>query len=416
MLWYPELDRPRLRALEPLPFRHDGEVVIALRDSLGLAQPGLVVPLGVYFLVSQMDGRSSIEEISAKFKGQFQAEIPLTTVQEIVLQLDEAHCLETERFRRHRDERLQAYREAPLRPMAHAGGGYPTDPEKLRRLLDRHFTDDGGPGSLPRPNEGSDVRAIISPHLDFARGGPNYGWSYRALGEGPTPETVIIFGTAHGPCHSPMMFTRKDFDTPLGPVPVERDFIDAVQAKVSHDLFEDEILHITEHSVEFQVVSLRHVFPDAEEMRIVPIICGALHLTAENGGLPKGSQFGETLQAILDTIAEWPRRVTAVAGADLAHIGPQFGDEGPVDQGLLDEVGRLDEEALGLAARGEAEGFLRSFAPTKNARRVCSIACIYAALRCLPALGVEQGRVLNYVQSVDPKGEVCVTHASLVFP
>jgi hypothetical protein len=363
-----------------------------------------------------MDGQTDLETLARHFEEKFQSPIPQETLQSIILQLDEAHCLETMGIERVRQERLRAYREAPAREMFHAESGYPAEADDLRAMLDGQFTMEGGPGRAPRGGENASLSAIVSPHIDFRRGGPNYGWAYGALGEGPEPETVVIFGTAHAPCRSPMLFTGKDFETPLGAVRIDQDFVDAVQAKVDHDLFEDELVHVAEHSIEFQAICLRHVFPNSDKLRIVPILCGVMDGAPQSGSLPPGGPFAKTLQAVIDTISSWPRRVTVIAGADLAHIGPQFGHEREVDEGFLNEVRAEDEEALRFAAAGDAEGFLGSFAASRNARNVCSVAAIYATLRCLPALGVERGRLLNYVQSADPSGALAVTHAAMAFP
>jgi AmmeMemoRadiSam system protein B len=414
MLWYPELDQPRLRPLEAIPAEYQGEVVVALRDPLGLSAEGLAVPLPVFHLLTQMTGRRTVSQIVREFREQFDVEVPEEKLRHIILQLDDARCLESEHFRRHRQARLDAYRSAVARPMS--AGSYPRDPAEFRAMFDSHFTQKGGPGRKPLRGSGPEIRALVAPHIDFQRGGPNYGWAYQALGDGTPPETVVILGTSHAHCRNPFTLTRLPFETPLDPVAVDVDFVDALQAQVSTDLFEEELLHASEHSVEFQVIALRHVFADAPAMRIVPILCGPIHDEAEDGGSPSDGRSEDAIQALTRVIASWPRRVTVIAGADLAHIGPHFGDPEPVSDEHLAEVHRQDQEALRHVAAGDAEGFLRSFDATQNARRVCSVACIHTLLRCLPALGVERGRLLHYMQSTHPSRQLSVTHASLAFP
>ncbi|NUP88269.1 MAG: AmmeMemoRadiSam system protein B [Candidatus Sumerlaeia bacterium] len=416
MFWTPELERPRLRPVEARPVQVHEETMVALSDPLGLAEDGIAVTLPVFFLLTQMNGVNSVEIIAAEFQRQFGEAIPIEKLRQIILQLDQARLFEGETLRRHRDATLAAYRAAPARPMAHAGSGYPREAQAFLESMRAHFLSKGGPGRAPSPGSGPAVRALIAPHIDFDRGGPNYGWSYQALGDGPPPETVVILGTAHAPCGQPFTLTRVSFTTPQGVLPVEAGFIDAVAARAGLDLFDDELLHLREHSVEFQAAALHALFPGAASMRIVPILCGSLHAEIAAGGLRPGSATDRAIRALTDTIASWPRQVTVIAGADLAHMGPHFGDEAPVDEAVLASLHRQDHEAMTLAAAGNADGFLRSFVPTQNARRVCSVACIYTALRCLPALGVSRGRLLNYMQSVHPGGELVVTHASVVFP
>ncbi|MBN1477079.1 AmmeMemoRadiSam system protein B [Candidatus Sumerlaeota bacterium] len=416
MIWYPDLDRPRLRPIEAIPIEHEGETLIGLHDPSGLAKSGLAVSPPMFFALTLMNGLTSIDQITAAFKQQFDVELPEGTLREFVLQLDEGCLLESMHFRQHREERLAAYRALPARPMTHGGRGYPTDPEEFTEAFNSHFTAEGGPGSPPEPESGPEIRALIAPHIDFERGAINYGWAYQALGSGATPETAVILGTSHQPCRHPLTLTRLGFETPLGTLEPETGFIEALAERLDYDPFEDELIHVMEHSVEFQAVALRHLFPDASEMRIVPILCGSLADDPTEDGVARGDRFERAIGALIETIASWDRRVCVIAGADLAHVGPQFGDEQPVSEEQMAEVASLDREALNLAAAGDAEGFLESFAPTHNARRVCSVACMYTALRCLPSLEVERGRVLHYAQSVHPSQLLAVTHASVAFP
>jgi MEMO1 family protein len=416
MIWYPELDRPRLRPIEATPIEHEGETLIGLHDPSGLAKQGLAVSPPLFFALTLMNGMTTIDQITSAFKEQFEVELPEGKLREFILQLDDGCLLESMHFRQHHDERLAAYRDLPVRPMTHGGRGYPTDPTEFTQTFDSHFTVEGGPGSPPTPESGPEIRALIAPHIDFERGGINYGWAYQALGCGVAPETIVILGTSHQPCHNPFTLTRLGFETPLGTLEPETEFIEALAGRLDFDPFEDELIHVMEHSVEFQAVAVRHLFPEASEMRMVPVLCGAISDNPTEDGVTRGERFESAIGALIETIASWDRRVCVIAGADLAHVGPQFGDEQPVSDEQMAEVASQDSEALALAAAGDAEEFLRSFAPTQNARRVCSIACMYTALRCLPSLGVQKGRLLHYAQSIHPSQSLAVTHASVAYP
>lgn len=417
MIWYPELDRPVIRALDPIPIEQDGETIFLLRDPLGLVQEGVAVPLPTYLLMTLMSGELTLDEIAQVFKARFGHEVPEGLLQEIILKLDAAHCLETSAFRRHVQECLDAFRALPSRPMAHAGTGYPESADEFRAFFDAQWSCEGGPGTPPVPRSGATVRAIVAPHIDFQRGAVNYAWAYRALAESEPPQTVIALGTAHALSRRPFTGTRLPHDTPLGPLAVDSEFLDDLQSRVDHDLREEEILHLSEHSVEFQAVALRHIFADVEDLRIVPLICGPLNGHRDGCSETRPSdEFERAAGALVETIRSSPRRIAVVAGADLAHVGPNFGDEGLTTEAMMAEVRAQDAEAIRRIEAGDAEGFLQTFAPTANARRVCSVACLYTLLRCLPALGVESGRLLNYTQSVHPSQQLAVTHASLVFP
>ena len=87
----------------------------------------------------------------------------------------------------------------------------------------------------------------------------------------------MILGVAHQYCQRRFALTRKDFETPLGLVPTDREYVDQIAALAGRDLFEDELSHRTEHSIEFQVVFLQYVLGEerpvldrADSGRVVP--------------------------------------------------------------------------------------------------------------------------------------------------
>ncbi len=116
------------------------------------------------------------------------------------------------------------------------------------------------------------------------------------------------------------------------------------------------------------------------------------------------------LDALSETIAASGRKVTVIAGADLAHVGPRFGDSAPVRAEDLQRVGEEDRAMLAAVEAGDARGFFESIAADGDRRRICGFSPIYALLR---TLGVVQGQVKHYGQWPDP--QAVVTYASVVF-
>jgi len=102
--------------------------------------------------------------------------------------------------------------------------------------------------------------------------------------------------------------------------------------------------------------------------------------------------------------------VALIAGADLAHVGPRFGDPQPVSPAELVEIGGADRAMLEAVEAGDAEGFFDSVARDGDARRICGLSPIYALLR---GLGGTRGALKRYAQWPDPQG--VVTFASVVF-
>jgi AmmeMemoRadiSam system protein B len=116
------------------------------------------------------------------------------------------------------------------------------------------------------------------------------------------------------------------------------------------------------------------------------------------------------LDALRDVMATVPRRYCLVAGADLAHVGPRFGDPEPVSPARLARVEAEDRALLARVTAVDPAGFFGSVVADGDSRRTCGLSPIYAVLATLPA---GRGRLLRYGQWPDPDGTV--TFASLAF-
>ena len=116
------------------------------------------------------------------------------------------------------------------------------------------------------------------------------------------------------------------------------------------------------------------------------------------------------LDALGETVAASGRRVAFIAGADLAHMGPRFGDPAPVGPAELAVIDREDRELLAAVEAGDADGFFESVRRDNDRRRTCGLSPIYALLR---ALGGAKGTLRRYGQWPDPHG--VVSFASVVF-
>ena len=135
---------------------------------------------------------------------------------------------------------------------------------------------------------------------------------------------------------NPFCLTRKDFITPLGKLNVDRELVDAIQSRCPDDLFKDESVHRSEHSIEFQCVFLRYLFPEPDPLKIVPVLSGSFHEAIEKGVSPMELKpVRRFIDATKEAVSSLGREVCCVASADLAHMGLQFGDrEGVSEYGL----------------------------------------------------------------------------------
>jgi MEMO1 family protein len=406
------LERPKLRPVIPRRVEHQGQSLILLQDPTGVVSNPIVLPFdGFQHIVRHFDGQSSLIDIQAKVLRQTGLFLALNELEDLVRRLDAAMILDGPTFATFH----QAYRESGRRPAALAGRSYAATVRSLRAQLEQFFVDSSGAG-LP----GSDgvtstrsLRGILSPHIDFQRGGSVYTWSYKELVENSAADTFVVLGVAHQFCQRRFALTSKDFETPLGLVPTDRPYIDRIAALAGHDYFDDELAHRTEHSIEFQVVFLQYLLGGRRDFSIVPILVGSFHDLMERGVDPiDDPDVGRFIQALRAAESATGKRVVYIGGIDLCHVGPEFGDPSPVDAGLQDQVRLFDDQMLDRAAACDPRGWFRTAAQVGNRYRVCGIAATYTMLH---AIGPAQGRLLRYKQALDDRRTCCVSFASMVF-
>ena len=398
---------PRLRALDLVPVQQGGQPMILLRDPSGLSQNPVMVSAGMLAILRLLDGEHTIRQMQTAIARQTGEFVTSTQLEQMLGQLDEALLLETPRLEDHRRRRLAEYRASGVRTCVHAEGGYPTEPAAFARMVDGWL--DELPPRAPAP-EGRIVGAI-APHIDFGRGGPVYAYAYRDLAAACDADLFVILGTDH---HGDAQFaaTRNDFDTPLGRVKTSRETLDLLQASFVGDLFEGELQHLGEHTIEFQAVLLQQFLGKQRGFEIVPLLCGGL---GEDIGAGESSpqdaevlSMIECLRALLDT----GRRVCLIASADLSHVGPRFGDSRRPTPAYLSSVEEHDRAVLDHAIAGRPDEMFAAVSARHNDTNICGLSPIYLMLK---ALGQCAGELLDYRQATSPDGQQSVTFAAATF-
>ena len=407
------LERPRLRPVMPRRVEHQGQAFVMLQDPFGVFPQPFVLPIDLFnHIVRHFDGRSTLTEIQAIVLRQTGMFVALQELQDLVRRLDAAMIIEGPTF----DGFLQSYRESGRRPAAMAGRSYAGTVRALTAQLEQFFVGTHGAGAPTAQRAtatSTSVRAILSPHIDFQRGGSVYTWSYKELVENSDADTFVILGVAHQYCRQRFALTRKDFETPLGVVATDRTYVDRISALAGRELFDDELSHRSEHSIEFQVVFLQYLLGGRRDFTIVPILCGSFHDLMERGIDPiDDPAVGRFVEALRVAEASSGKKVAYIGGIDLCHVGPEFGDPQPVDPGLQELVGSFDNAMLGRAAACDPRGWFQTAARVGNRWRVCGLAATYTMLH---AIGPAQGRLLKYAQALDDRRTCCVSFASMAF-
>src|SRR5262245_36942551 len=272
-------ETPQLRAVEAFPARVEDREVICLRDPSGVTEIVLSVPRALAPILALFDGTRSLVDVQAEIMRQT-GELVLRSQLETMLKiLDQNLFLEGPRLDAERARQQMAFLGSPTRPAFLARRSYPEEPGALGDALAGYFEAPGGPGPIG-PRRSVVSRGLVAPHIDYNRGGPAYAWAYRALAEAQDADCFVVLGTAHaGLDGHAFAATAKTFETPFGPLEVDREVLDGVVGRVPDNLFAAELAHRNEHSVEFQAVWLQYLRRrmGRGERRIVPLLTSFAH-------------------------------------------------------------------------------------------------------------------------------------------
>ena len=375
---------PKLRQVGFQSIAHNGQAAILLRDPLNLCEGAVVIPHQLAPLLPLLDGTRAAPDIRAAFAVRTGVVLPNGFVERLVEQLDGAFLLENAHFEAARQRALEAYRSASCRAPSSAGYSYPADPDALRQLLDGYLA---GLPAQPEPVAGA--RGVLSPHIDYHRGGPAYARTWASAAQAVrAAERVVIFATDHAATSHRLALTRQNYATPFGVLPTDQVVVNDLAAILGEDeAFADELHHVGEHAIELPLTWLHHM-RRGEPCRVVPILCGSFHAFIEGAETPRSDSILNAVIDYLRIVASEPGTLVAASG-DLAHMGPAFGGR-PLGIVERAQVKVDDARLIQTLVEGDAERFFETIKAEGDRRNICGAASFYMALRTLsPAQGVE---------------------------
>ncbi|NLF24132.1 MAG: AmmeMemoRadiSam system protein B [Deltaproteobacteria bacterium] len=401
---------PRLRfPIDARVERIQNQELIVLRCPIGVAERPLILSAATVPLLACFNGQTSDAEILSRFEGQGLTSEFLT---ELITTIDQYLFLDSPTFTAAYQKFKQDFFCKLIRPANLSGLSYPAEKRALQNLIDNYLNSNTAPKDAP-----GRLVALISPHIDYRRGGATYGIAYSAL-KGQQHDLYVLLGTAHQ--YSPHIFhlTKKDFESPLGVVSNDRELVQEVAAAYGEERsFADEILHKNEHSLELQIPFLGRLQSNPV---IMPILVGSFHTLIDNGKRPEEAEeyeafAGALSRALSDRILAG-QKVCLIAGVDMAHLGQSFGDQQRLSPEFMLQVEEQDRLYLQTLLGRDTQGLLSHICKDQDARRICGFPAVYLLLDLLNRLNLcSQAVLLDYRQAVDYQSDCAVTFAGMAF-
>jgi AmmeMemoRadiSam system protein B len=401
---------PRLRKdIDIIPISYQGEKVFLVKDPLGLIPQPILLRGEALQVIGLIDGNRCIRDIQLELIRLHGGVIVKTEdVEGMISQLDNVFLLDSQDYREEKHKIIEDYTRHQIREASLAGKAYPEEPDQLSPYI-QSILDLGE--KRPDVLEGKQVFALVAPHIDLEVGKKIYANAYQAL-EGFSPEKILLLGTGHNLSESYFSLTTKDFITPLGRVNTDRDWIERLKETCPPGLIAPhDIDHKNEHSLEFQILFLQHMF--GYDFKLLPVLCGSFHQVLQRFSKPREipgmSDFISGLRLFL---GDEDSPALIVAGVDFSHIGPKFGHREPATSLLL-EAKEHDRSLLDAICRGDTITFWSLVQKQHNRYNVCGFSTLALLLELLSD---KTGYVLGYDFWMEEATQSAVSYAALAFP
>ena len=384
---------PRLRTnldfmLSPL----EDKPGLVIRDPFHFSDATLIIPPALVGCLELFDGEHNGLDLRA-YLVRLTGDLDASGLEKHLLDaLSGAGFLEDENFERRKAEAERAFASAPLREPAHAGAGYPGEPRELAETLQGYMAGDAGANDPAHER----VLAIAAPHVSPFGGIDAYRAAYSALSPADAERTFVILGTSHYGHPDRLGLTRKPFVTPFGEAITDTALVDELARSAGTAAAMEDYCHAIEHSIEFQVVFLQHLF--GPRIRIVPILCGSYARSFGVGGLPEDDDgVRRIFGALGEMAAREGQRLLWVLGVDMAHMGRRYGDPlaATAGRGEMEDVERKDRVRIARIESGDAQGFWELIRENQDDLKWCGSAPIYTFLKAVPGA---RGSLLRYQQ------------------
>jgi MEMO1 family protein len=390
---------PRLRFnLDFMPSPDPEKPGLYIRDPYHYSDATLLVPPPLVQVLECFDGVQSTLDLRSELV-RITGEIQVGDLEKHLFDsLNEAGFLENDRYREIKASREAEFAGEPVREAAFVGSAYPEHHRTLADLLT---------GKVGEATGNESTIAIAAPHASPDGGWGTYRTAYRAL---PSREqaadcTFVILGTSHYGAPERFGLTRKNFVTPLGEARNSTKYVNELEAAAGPAIRMEDYCHAVEHSIEFQVVFLQHLY--GPDVSILPILCGPFVKSIYQGGLPEeDAAVAAFFEALGNLSARQGKRLLWVLGIDMAHMGQRYGDpiRATANIGEMLAIEQRDRDRIAQIENGDIGAYWSRVQDGQDDLKWCGSSPLYTFLKVNPGL---RGELLDYDQwQIDPASVV----------
>lgn len=349
---------------------------LLIRDNYQYSDATLIIPPVLVQCLQCFDGTQTELDLR-KMLVQLTGELDVSSLENhLVDTLSRAGFLENEIFQQLKEARHKEFADAPFRDPVHAGSAYPADPSEVRSTLAGYLQ--GADHAM-----GKELIGIAAPHVSPFGGWETYREAYSALSPAHRERTFVVLGTSHYGQPNRFGLTRKPFVTPYGTAQTDTGLLEQLASEPAACM--EDYCHSIEHSIEFQVLFLQHLF--GPDIRILPILCGSYMPSIRADGLPEDDEDVRRFLGKLGEVAAREHdRLLWVLGIDMAHMGRRYGDgfNAEANSGDMLVVTERDKERIARMNAGDARGFWELVRQNDDDLKWCGSAPVYTFLKALP--------------------------------
>jgi len=263
-----------------------------------------------------------------------------------------------------------------------AGGFYSADPRELSDSIDQY---EQSTGPVPADRK---VLIAVAPHAGYPFSGPVAAYTYKAIAQNHYKTIVILAPSHYFPFEGISIWPRGAFKTPLGTIPIDEDFAQALLKESPSFHFLPNVFE-REHAIEVELPFLQKTF---DHVRIVPILMG-----------DPDPQVCRDLAMALDKLIGQRQDVLILVSSDMSHYYT-YDVANSMDAETLKTIVALDPKKFfegNISRKMEMCGFVPM-----------TTALIYARIR-----GIKHVEVLRHANSGDTSGDKSrvVGYSSVIF-